>query len=73
MSAIHWEEFRKLPLEERLRLAEELWESMRAEYDALPITESQREELDRRLAVYRADPSAAEDADAVFERIRRQV
>ena len=35
--------------EERLRLIEELWESLRAQPEALPLTRAQREELDRRL------------------------
>ena len=39
----------KLSPEERLRLIEDLWESLRKTPDALPLTRAQREELDRRL------------------------
>jgi putative addiction module component (TIGR02574 family) len=35
--------------EERLRLIEVLWESLRTKPEALPLTEAQRQELDRRL------------------------
>ena len=38
-----------LSVEERLRLLEELWESLSAKPEALPLTGAQREELDRRL------------------------
>jgi len=35
--------------EERLRLIEELWESLSQSPGAVPLTDAQREELDRRL------------------------
>ncbi len=35
--------------EERLRLIEELWESLSAQPGAVPLTNAQREELDQRL------------------------
>jgi len=35
--------------EERLRLLEELWDSLASSPDAVPLTEPQRKELDRRL------------------------
>jgi len=38
-----------LSAEERLRLLEELWESLSATPEAIPLTNAQREELDRRL------------------------
>ncbi len=39
----------KLSTEERLRLIEQLWESLRTTPEAIPLTEPQRAELDRRL------------------------
>ena len=38
-----------LSAEERLRLLEELWESLSATPEAIPLTNAQSEELDRRL------------------------
>ena len=35
--------------EERLRLIEQIWESLRAQPDQVPLTRAQRAELDRRL------------------------
>lgn len=39
----------KLTTEERLRLIEQLWDSLRATPEAVPLTDAQRTELDRRL------------------------
>jgi putative addiction module component (TIGR02574 family) len=39
----------KLSPEERLRLIEVLWESLRTRQESVPLTHAQREELDRRL------------------------
>ena len=38
-----------LSSEERLRLIEELWESLSQSPGAVPLTDAQRDELDRRL------------------------
>ncbi len=38
-----------LSAEERLRLLDELWESLRANPESVPLTSAQRDELDRRL------------------------
>lgn len=35
--------------EERLRLIEELWDSLTEKPETVPLTDAQREELDRRL------------------------
>src|SRR5581483_11226760 len=45
-----------LPLEERIRLVEDIWDSIAAEQQAIPLTPAQKAELDRR---YRRYPSPA--------------
>ncbi len=40
---------------ERLELAEELWNSLATDPEALPLSDEQAAELDRRVAAYRAD------------------
>jgi putative addiction module component (TIGR02574 family) len=49
----------QLSVADRLRLVEELWDSIAAEVEAAPLTEAQRQEVDRRLAAHRANPGAA--------------
>lgn len=54
--------------EERLELMEQLWESLRRDPSSVPLTEAQREELDRRLAVTTAiiRPAAAAEIDDAY-------
>jgi putative addiction module component (TIGR02574 family) len=59
----------RLGREERLRLIEEVWESL-APVENLEIPESHREELDRRLAAADADPAAGRPWEEVRARLR---
>ncbi|HZO31028.1 MAG TPA: addiction module protein [Chloroflexota bacterium] len=46
------DEVQKLSVAERLELIEILWDSIAEDPDALPLTEAQRLEIDRRLDSY---------------------
>lgn len=48
----------RLKVEDRLALAEAIWESVAAELERAPLTEAQGKELDRRLADSIARPDA---------------
>ena len=58
-----------LPVEERIRLAQSIWDSVVEVPEAVEVTEEQREELNRRLDAYREDPSAGSPWPEVRERI----
>ncbi len=60
-----------LPVAERMRMVEAIWDSISAVPDALPLTQWQKEELDRRLAEFEADPDSGATLEEVFARIRR--
>jgi putative addiction module component (TIGR02574 family) len=45
--------------EDRLQLVEEIWDSIADEAEASPLTEAQRQEVDRRWAAHLANPQAA--------------
>lgn len=62
---------RDLPLEERLRLVEDLWDSIAAEEKNLPLTEAQVKLLDERLDEFELDSDFGEVADVVLGRLRR--
>lgn len=47
----------RLGIEERLTLVEELWDSIAADSRAVPLTQAQRDELDRRIAEHEANPN----------------
>lgn len=61
----------RLSVAERLQLIEALWTSLMEDGEALPVSDAQREELDRRLAAHRADPGAAIPWDEVRARLTR--
>lgn len=48
-------DYSHLSTDERIELAEELWDSLAEAPDAVPLTTAQAEELDRRLEAYRKD------------------
>ena len=49
----------RLSVEDRLALAQEIWDSVATEVERAPLTEAQEREIDRRLAAHRANPGAA--------------
>ncbi len=71
MSALP-EDLMNLSVEERLRLVDDLWESIRKNPDSLRLTDDQRKKLDGRLKEHRSDPTAAEPLTSVLERIRNR-
>ena len=62
-----------LTLEERLKLVEDIWDSIAAEQEALPLTSEQRQELDRRLERYRVDGDRGAPAGKSIEQIRTRL
>ena len=72
MAALRREDIEKLPVEERLRIIEEVWESIRENPDSLPLTDPQRTELDRSIRAYEADPGAVRDLDEILADLRRR-
>jgi len=64
---------RDLPLDERLRLVEDIWDSIAEEQEALPISEAQRRALDKRLETYRLTNDRGVPAAEAIERIRAEL
>lgn len=64
---------RKLPLDERIRLVEDLWDSIAADQSLLPLTPEQRAELDRRLDAYQSDRNPGHPAEEVIAEIRKRL
>lgn len=59
-----------LSTEERLELIERLWESLRSNPNELPLTASQRDELDRRLDELSRTPAKGVPWEGAIARIR---
>ena len=47
-----------LPVEQRIRLVEDLWDSIRPQSEQLPVPENHKRELDRRFTKYVHDSTA---------------
>jgi len=56
---------------ERIQLAQDIWDSIAAVPESLPLTETDREELDRRLAAYAQNPDEGISWNELKERVRR--
>lgn len=67
--SINLAEVLELPVPERVRLVEAIWDSIAAVPEALPLTEVQRKILDERLEEYRRDPNAGSPWSDVKRRI----
>lgn len=63
----------RLDVEERLALVEELWDSIAAGSAAIPLTEAQRAELDRRIAEHEANPDDVVSWEEVKASIAEQL
>jgi putative addiction module component (TIGR02574 family) len=63
----------KLPVEVRIKLVEELWDSIASDQKALPFTDEQKAELDRRLDAYEADGNRGRLATESITEIRRKL
>lgn len=65
------ENVKELPRSERIDLALDIWETIDSQDTQWPLTEPQKEELDRRLAADKADPQPAQEWTAFREKILR--
>jgi putative addiction module component (TIGR02574 family) len=67
------DKLRTLPIVERIRLVEDLWDSIASDQAALSLTEDQKNELDRRLDAYEADGIKGRSANEVLADIRKRL
>jgi putative addiction module component (TIGR02574 family) len=49
----------RLTVAERIELVAAIWDSIAADVERAPLTDAQKQEVDRRLAAHRANPQAA--------------
>lgn len=58
MSSNLTEEAKKLPVDERIALVEEIWDSIAEDNGCFELTEAQKQELDRRIQWSQQNPQA---------------
>lgn len=61
----------KLSPEERMRLAETIWESLAADPSSVPLGDAHRAAIDERLAEHERDPDDVVSRDEVLKEARR--
>jgi len=59
----------QLSVAELIVLVEEIWDSIADNPEEVPLTDAQREELERRLAAYDANPRAGSTWEEVKSRL----
>ena len=64
-------EILQLTIAERIQLAEDIWDSVAAFPEAIPLTGAQKEELDRRLQVYAQNPNEGISWDELKDKLRK--
>ena len=60
----------ELSIAERMQIVEDIWDSIAAVPEAVPLSEELKKELDRRLEAYHLNPDAGSPWLAVRERLR---
>lgn len=66
-------DIQRLSAAERLELLERLWDSLSAEPTSVPLTDPQRQELDRRLDALDEDRARGEPLGVPWEDVLRQL
>ena len=64
---------RSLPIVERIKLVEDIWDSIAADQSILPITNEQKAELDLRLDAYEADDIKGREIKEAIANIKKQI
>ena len=69
MAKVPIQDLLNLSVAERIQLVEDLWDSVAADPDSVPLTEAQKKELRARLAEHKTDPESA----IPWEEVRRRL
>ena len=69
MKQLPFAELLELPIEDRIRLVELIWDSIAAVPEAIPVSDELKAELNRRLTEFEADPEAGSPWEEVRKRI----
>ena len=59
----------QLSVAERIQLAEDLWDSISEQQEEFPLSEAQKQELDKRLENYKRNPASGSSWEEVKKRL----
>lgn len=63
------QEILQLSVAERIQLVEDIWDSIALKPDDIPLTDMERQELDRRLLSYKENPNEGVSWDELKQKI----
>ena len=66
------EDLKSLPLQQRIQLVEDLWDSIAAELEKQPVSEELKAEMNRRREEYLRNPSSAVDWEEIRRRLEKR-
>jgi putative addiction module component (TIGR02574 family) len=66
------DDLKALPLEQRIKLVEDLWDSIAADLEKQPVSEDVKSEMRRRRDEYVKDPSTAVDWEKTRDRLGKR-
>lgn len=69
MATVSLDDILRLSIEERIQIVQEIWDSIATSSEALPLTDDEREELDRRLDDRIANPGVGTPWHEVRDRL----
>jgi putative addiction module component (TIGR02574 family) len=61
----------QMSVAERIQLVEDIWDSIATSPESLPVTDAQKEELDRRLQAHTQTPDEVISWDGLKEKVRK--
>lgn len=64
---------KQLPVEDRIRIVEDLWDSIASDQKVLPLTVEQVAELDRRLDAFETDGNSGRPAAESISELRKRL
>lgn len=62
-----------MPVSDRIRLVEDIWDSIALDQSILPMTDAQKAELDSRLDAYESDGTKGREAQEAIEDIKKRL
>ena len=71
MSGIVMKDVLAMSVAERIQLVEDIWDSIAASGETLPVPDALRDELDRRIKDHRLHPDTGTDWDDLKRRLRK--
>ena len=61
----------QMSVAERIQLVEDIWDSLAASPESVPVTDAQKAELDRRLQAHAQNPDEVISWDGLKDKVRK--